>query len=46
MQMPLGDSFTKYRSGKQISDYARQQGEKREVEGNSLFKTETNVHHE
>lgn len=36
--MLLGDAFTKNRSGKQILDYARQQGEKREVEGNSLFK--------
>lgn len=34
--MPLGDAFTEKRSGKQISDYARQQGEKREAEGNCL----------
>lgn len=36
-QIPLGEAFTKNRAGKQISDDARQQGEKREVESSSQW---------
>lgn len=36
-QVPLGEVFAKNRSGKEISDDTRQQGEKREVEGSSQW---------